>query len=116
MIREFTCQKCGSWETDESMNHPLPKHCPTCHGEITQTYSTNIQCNFIDASSHMCVEKADMINRKFMSKELMEKEIDKDPIYGARKRAKKNKPFWDSDGVDLKKVKDTQKYIDEGQL
>ena len=74
-----------------------------------------IQCNFIDASSHMTVAKASEINKRAMSKELFEMEVDKDPIYGTRKRAKKNKPFWDSDSVDTRKITNNERYIETGE-
>lgn len=117
MLYEFFCNKCNYvWEIETEYGKELkkPNKCKNCKSkDIGQQYTTNIVCNFIEANV-MTAEKASEINKKRLGKEQLDLMADADPVISKRKLREKTKKELPFTPVDIKKIKNVKKFIDEG--
>jgi hypothetical protein len=114
----LACLNCPhSFDLEQPMSAPLPRRCPKCRRmSLEQDYGAkNVVCR--DGVPRTVGQQAEK-NAKEMGKEFHRMEAEK--ILGPERLARRNAPtpWWREDGskpLDVRKVKDTAKFIRTGE-
>lgn len=122
---EYKCDSCEySFEIEKSIHKNHPKKCPKCkQNKLYQIFgSPFVFCNNVTTIGQWAEKNAKTKGKGKDQKSMREKIADAGI---QKKESVGNKPWWRSGEVkglqkmdkplDLKKVKDTKKYIEEGK-
>lgn len=115
IIYSYHCATCGNFKLNVDFDVRLKQLCPRC-GELAK-YKGGTDVRFSSGKvDYVSVEKQSEINRKNIGETAFKQMIKDDPIVKGRTPNNEEKAFWRDGGkpLDLKEIKDTEKYIMTG--